>query len=151
MNTKIVKLFLRVGIGTGFLSAVADRFGLWPSEISAGGNWSSFLKYTELINPLLPKMLIPSIGTIATTAEVLFGVCLILGFRTELVARLSGYLMLIFALAITFSSGIKGAFDYSVFTAAAGAFALSTMKEKYLELDLLFLNKNFTGKLGGIH
>lgn len=142
MNAKIIKLFLRMGIGIGFLSAVADRFGLWPSEISAWGNWENFLKYTELIIPFVPKMLIPAIGTIATSAEVLFGVCLIIGLKTELVAKLSGYLMLIFALAITFSSGIKGAFDYSVFAASAAAFALSTMREKYLELDLLFPKKN---------
>ena len=142
MNAKRIKLFLRIAIGIGFLSAAADRFGLWPSEISAWGNWENFLNYTELINPFIPKMLIPTVGIIATSAEILFGVCLIIGFRTELVAKLSGYLMLIFALAITFSTGIKGAFDYSVFAASAGAFALSTMKGKYLELDLLFLKEN---------
>ena len=142
MNAKRIKLFLRIAIGIGFLSAAADRFGLWPSEISAWGNWENFLNYTELINPFIPKMLIPTVGIIATSAEILFGVCLIIGFRTELVAKLSGYLMLIFALAITFSTGIKGAFDYSVFAASAGAFALSTMKGKYFELDLLFLKKN---------
>ena len=43
----------------------------------------------------------------------------------------------LFALAITFSTGIKGSFDYSVFSASAGAFALSLMKEKYMELDSL--------------
>lgn len=142
MNVKISKLFLRIAIGIGFLSAVADRFGLWPAEISAWGNWESFLNYTELINPFIPKMLIPTLGTIATSAELLFGVCLIIGFRTELVAKLSGYLMLIFGLSITFSTGIKGALDYSVFAASAGAFALSTMKEKCWELDTLFLKKN---------
>jgi uncharacterized membrane protein YphA (DoxX/SURF4 family) len=142
MNAKRIKLFLRIGIGIGFLSAAADRFGLWPSEISAWGNWENFLNYTELINPFIPKMLIPTVGIIATSAEILFGVCLIIGFKTELVAKFSGYLMLIFALAISFSTGIKGAFDYSVFAASAGAFALSIMKGKYLELDLLFLKKN---------
>jgi len=142
MNAKRIKLFLRIAIGIGFLSAAADRFGLWPSEISAWGNWEIFLNYTEHINPFIPKMLIPTVGIIATSAEILFGVCLIIGFRTELVAKLSGYLMLIFALAITFSTGIKGAFDYSVFAASAGAFALSTMNGKYLELDLLFLKEN---------
>ena len=135
MKIKIIKLFLRFAIASGFLSAVADRLGLWPKEISAWGNWESFLENTESINPLLPRMLIPAVGLIATSAETLFGICLILGFKTELMAKLSGYLMLIFALAITFSSGIKGAFDYSVFAASAAAFALSLMKEKYLELD----------------
>jgi len=142
MKEKIIKLFLRFGIGIGFLSAVADRFGLWSKDVSAWGNWESFLEYTKVINPVIPEMLIPTIGALATGFEVLFGVCLIIGFKTEFVAKLSGYLMLIFALAITFSTGIKGAFDYSVFAASAAAFALSIMKEKYLELDLLFSKKN---------
>ncbi len=137
MKTKIVKLYLRTGIGTGFLSAVADRFGFWPREISAWGNWHSFLEYTQLINPLVPAPLIPALEVIATLAEIVFGLCLITGFRTELMAKLSGYLMLIFALAFAFSIGIKRAFDFSVFA----AFALSVMKEKYLELDQLLLKK----------
>jgi uncharacterized membrane protein YphA (DoxX/SURF4 family) len=141
MYTKIVKLFLRFGIGAGFLSAVADRFGLWPAEVSAWGNWESFLSYTQVINPLIPDALIPVFGVVATGAELLFGVSLLIGFKTEFVAKLSGFLMLIFALAIAFSTGIKGVFDYSVFAASAGAFGLSIMKEKYLELDL-FLSKN---------
>ncbi len=140
MNTKIIKLFLRFAIGIGFLSAVADRFGLWPAEVSAWGNWENFLEYTQIINPLIPETLIPVFGIIATAAELLFGVSLIIGFKTEFVAKLSGFLMLIFALAITFSTGIKGVFDYSVFVAAAGAFGLSTMNAKYLELDS-FLSK----------
>lgn len=142
MNKKIIRLFLRFAIGIGFLSAVADRFGLWPAEISAWGNWENFLEYTAVLNPFIPKMLIPTFGVIATSAELLFGLCLIIGFKTELIAKLSGTLMLIFALAITFSTGIKGAFDYSVFAASAAAFALSIMNEKYLELDLLFSKKD---------
>ena len=142
MSVKIIKLFLRFGLGVGFLSAVADRFGLWPAEISVWGNWDSFLTYTELINPFIPQVLIPALGVIATVSELLFGICLIVGFRTLQVAKLSGYLMLIFALAITFSSGIKGAFDYSVFAASAAAFALSTMKDKYLEFDELIGKKD---------
>ncbi|MCL6265346.1 DoxX family protein [Flagellimonas myxillae] len=141
MSQKFIKLFLRLGIGIGFLSAVADRFGLWPAEISAWGNWENFLGYTQLINPIIPESLVPAVGGIATGAEILFGICLIIGFKTELTAKLSGYLMLIFALAITFSTGVKGALDYSVFVASAAAFALGTMKEKYLELDVL-ISKN---------
>jgi len=136
MKTKMIKLFLRLAIGLGFLSAVADRFGLWSNEISSWGNWENFLEYTQLLNPLIPKSLIPIIGVLATSAEIIFGLCLIIGFRTELFGKLSGYLLLIFALAMTFSTGIKSPFDYSVFTASAGAFALSIMREKYLELDL---------------
>ena len=138
MNLKIIKLFLRLAIALGFLSAVVDRFGYWGPENSTWGNWDNFLAYTQMINPWFSDSLIPAIGTLATVAEVLFALCLILGIKTELFAKLSGWLLLIFALSMTFSTGLKGALDYAVYTAAAGAFALGTMKEKYLELDLLF-------------
>jgi uncharacterized membrane protein YphA (DoxX/SURF4 family) len=138
---KVIKLFLRGAISLGFLSAVADRFGFWPTEVSAWGNWNSFIEYTNLINPLIPDVLISPMGIIATTAELLFALCLIVGFKTEYFARLSGYLLLLFALAMTFSTGIKGVLDYSVFTASAAAFALSLMKEKYLELDNVLTKK----------
>ncbi len=62
---KIVKLFLRLAISIGFLSAVADRIGMWPKEVSAWGNWDNFLSYTQLINPWIPHQLIPTIGKIS--------------------------------------------------------------------------------------
>jgi len=133
----IIKIFLRLAISFGFLSAVADRFGMWSNEISVWGNWDNFLSYTQLINPWFPTSVIPALGMIATIAEVGFALCLIVGFKTELVAKLSGFLLLIFALSMTFSTGIKGAFDFSVFTAAAAAFALSSIKTKYWEVDSL--------------
>lgn len=138
MNIKYIKLFLRLALGASFLSAVADRLGMWSSEVSVWGNWENFLAYTEMINPWFPTSMIHTIGLIATIAEVAFGFFLIIGFKTELIAKLSGFLLLIFALSICFSTGPKGALDYSVFTAAAAAFALSTMKEKFMELDSIF-------------
>lgn len=103
------------------------------------GNWENFVAYTQVINPWLPEALVSPAAMVATAAEVIFPVCLLVGFKTELVAKLSGILLLIFALAMAFSTGIKGAFDYSVFTASAAAFALSTMKEKFLEVDRLLV------------
>lgn len=137
MNKHLIKLFLRLGVGVGFLSAVADRMGYWPAEISAWGNWENFIAYTNIINPWFPDSFVEPIGLIATIAEVLFGLFLIIGFRTEFIAKLSGYLILIFGLSIAFSTGLKGALDYSVFAASGAAFALSTMKDKFLEIDLL--------------
>ena len=57
-----------------------------------------------------------------------------MGFRTSLFAKLSGVLLLLFALAMTYNLGIKTPLDFSVYVAAGAAFALSTMKEKYLEI-----------------
>ncbi|MBO3099942.1 DoxX family protein [Gelidibacter pelagius] len=139
---KIIKLFLRLAIAFGFLSASADRLGMWPKESSAWGNWDSFLEYTQVLNPWVPDTLIPTVGTIATAAEIIFAIFLIIGFKTELFAKLSGILLLIFALSMTFTIGIKSVFDYSVFTASAAAFALSFLKEKYLEVDLLIAKAN---------
>lgn len=141
MNTKYIKLFLRLALSLSFLSAVADRFGIWDIEISAWGNWDNFVESTKNINPWFPEAIIPTIAAIATVAESVFALCLLVGYKTELFAKLSGFLLLIFALSMTFSMGIKSAFDYSVFSASAGAFALSLMKEKYLELDYL-ISKN---------
>lgn len=139
MIQKTTKLFLRAAISIGFLSAVADRLGLWSKDVSAWGNWDSFIEYTQLIIPFVPNSLITPFGFIATAAEVVFAILIIIGFKTELFAKLSGFLLLSFALAMSFSTGLKGVLDYSVFSASAAAFALGAMKDKYMELDLLFL------------
>lgn len=138
MNHKWIKLFLRLSLAVGFLSAVADRFGLWPANVSVWGNWESFLEYTQTINLWMPGSLIPAVGVLATALEVIFGICLLIGLKTELFAQLSGWLLLLFALSMVFSLGIKAPFDYSVFAAAAAAFALSVMKEKFWEVDEIY-------------
>jgi len=143
MELKLIKLLLRFAIAIGFLSAVADRFGLWNKAVSTWGNWENFLAYTQLINPWASNTMIPILAILATAAEIIFALFLIIGFKTELIAKLSGFLLLIFALSMTFSTGIKGVFDYSVYSASAGAFALSLIKEKFLEIDNLITNKNF--------
>lgn len=139
MYKKTIKLYLRLAIAAGFLSASADRFGWWSNDISNWGNWDNFLEYTQVLNPLVPAGLIPAIGFIATAAEVLFALFLLIGFKTELFAKLSGVLLLLFALSMTFSTGIKGVFDFSVLAVSAACFALGTMKEKYLEVDSVLL------------
>ncbi|KLT68761.1 hypothetical protein [Flavobacterium sp. ABG] len=141
MNSKLVKLFLRLAISAGFLSAVADRFGLWSKENSVWGNWENFLAYTKILNPLIPDSLLSPVGVIATALEIIFPVFLLIGFKTELFAKLSGYLLLLFGLSMVFSVGIKTPLDYSVFTGAAACFALSLLKEKYLELDTAIANR----------
>ena len=137
MAHRVIKLFLRFSISASFLSAVADRFGWWSTNVSVWGNWKNFLDYTQLINPWFSAGIVSAVGAIATGAEIIFAFFLLIGLKTELFARLSGFLLLVFGLSMAFSTGIKGAFDYSVFSASAGAFALSLMKERYFELDSL--------------
>ncbi len=135
MTEKWVKLFLRLALATAFLSAVADRFGFWSPAFSAWGNWDNFLAYTAILNPWAPGSMVPAMAGLATVAEIIFGVFLLIGFKTRLTATLSGFLLLIFALSMSLTIGIKRAFDFSVFSASAAAFALSLLKAKFIELD----------------
>lgn len=140
MYRKTIKLFLRFAIAGGFLSAVADRFGIWTYHI-AWGNWNNFVEYTQVIIPWFSGPIIQAAAIVATALEVVLAVCLLLGFKTELAAKLSGILLLLFALTMTFSTGIKTSFDASVYAASAAAFALGLIKEKFLELDSVLYKK----------
>lgn len=141
MRDNIVKVFLRSAISVSFLSAVADRFGLWGQEHSVWGTWENFLAYTRLINPWFPDAMIGMVGTVATGLEIVFSIFLLIGYRTETFAKLSGFLLLTFGLSMSLSTGIKGAFDYSVFSASAASFALGMMKNKYWEIDSILKEK----------
>ena len=121
-------LFARLALGIGFLSAVADRFGLWgPPRATnvAWGTFSTFLAYTARVNPWAPAAAVPIIGWSVTAAEVALGIALLAGVHTRTVAILSGVLLLGFALGMTVGTGVKTAFDASVFTASAAAFLLA--------------------------
>lgn len=124
---KIIEWFLRISLSAGFLSASADRFGMWPKRVSVWGNWENFLAYTKSLNPFVPESIIPFVGYAATGLEIILGILLLTNFKTSLIAKASGILLLLFALSMTFAVSIKTPFDYSVFTAAAAAFALRFM------------------------
>lgn len=121
-------LFARFAIAFGFLSAVADRFGLWShllgNENVVWGNMDSFTAYTGVLLPWIPVFLLPLFAWTATIAEIVLGVLLLIGFQKRLVALLSGILLLTFAFSMLLSLNIKAPFDYSVFAAAACAFLL---------------------------
>ena len=121
-------LFARIAIALGFLSAVADRFGLWTpilgSENTVWGNMASFTTYTGVLLPWVPKALVPLFAWTATIAEIVLGVSLLIGFQKRIVALLSGILLLTFAFSMVFSLSVKAPLDYSVFAAAACAFLL---------------------------
>jgi len=124
---KIIEWFLRIALSASFLSAVADRFGLWRKELSAWGNWDNYIAYTRTLIPFLPNSIIQFAGIAGTLLEVACGIGLLTNYRTSLLAKCSGFLLLSFALAMTFSTSVKGPLDYSVFTASAAAFSLSVI------------------------
>lgn len=125
MERKFTEWFLRLALSAGFLSAVADRFGWWPAEWSAWGDWGSFVEYTQLLNPRIPDALISFTAGVATGLEIILAIGLLIPYKTMWTARISGILLLIFGLAMAIHLNIKAPMDYSVFPASAAAFALS--------------------------
>jgi uncharacterized membrane protein YphA (DoxX/SURF4 family) len=92
-------LLLRIGLGVGFLSAVANRLGLWGAFGQPNvewGNFSRFLEYTHTLNWYVPASMIPTLGVIATGAEITFGLLLLVGWHTRTAALLSGLLLTTF-------------------------------------------------------
>lgn len=123
-------LFLRFSLAGSYLSAVADRFGLWGKSGEPGvvwGNFQAFLDYTQFLNPWAPTQLSNFLGYTATGLEVVLAILFIIGFKLKATSLVSFILLMIFALSMTFTSGIKGAFDYSVFTAAAASLLLFSL------------------------
>jgi uncharacterized membrane protein YphA (DoxX/SURF4 family) len=121
-------LFLRIALGTSFLSAVADRFGLWGGfgqPNVAWGSFARFIAYTATLNWFLPKAMIPALAIMATCAEVLLGLCLIVGWQTRVAAWGAGILLTTFAITMAAALGFKAPLDFSVFSAAGGAFLLA--------------------------
>lgn len=140
MYKKYIKLFLRVSIAVGFLSAVADRFGFWPAEVSAWGNWDQFVDYTAVLNPWAGHQA-HIVSIVATIAEIVLALMLLVGYKTRIAAVLSGLLLLSFAIAMVITTGIKAPLDYSVLTASAAAFGLSLMPPSIFELDTWLARK----------
>lgn len=149
---KFSSVFLRLALGISFLSAVADRFGLWgiyghPNV--AWGNYARFVDYTARLNWFLPAAMIPALATIATAAETVFGLLLVLGWKTRITALLSGVLLTTFALTMTMALGVKAPLNFSVFSAAGGALLLGVHANFPFSLDeLLRRNRQEEVKFG---
>lgn len=119
------RVLLRTALGASFLSAVAARLGLWGDHT---GNleeaFATFREYVVALNPWLPRGAIPVLAVGVTLLEGSIGLALVAGFRTRQTALAAGVLLTAFALAMSAFTGIKSALDYSVWSAAMGAFVL---------------------------
>ena len=121
--TAAFTVFARRSLGCSFLSAVADRFGLWGAYGAphvAWGNFERFTAYTAKLNWF---------------AEAALGLLLIAGIFTRYAALASGLLLLLFAVSMTIALGIKSPLDFSVFSASAAAFLLATAETYPLSVD----------------
>jgi len=146
MNPRWTKLeafssvFLRLALGISFLSAVADRLGFWGAYGQPNVSWGDyarFVEYTAKLNWFLPAPMIPPLAMIATAAETVFGLLLVVGWKTRVTAVLSGVLLTTFAATMTMALGVKAPLNFSVFSAAAGALLLGVCTKFPYSLDEL--------------
>lgn len=121
---RLAILYARIALGTAFLSAVADRFGLW-GKYGGWGNFATFTNYTAQVNSFMPAFIIPYLAWAATAAELALGIGLILGLWPRWMALGAAALLFLFGTAMAISFGIKSPLDYSVFSASAGAMLLA--------------------------
>jgi putative oxidoreductase len=125
--------FLRVALAAGFLSAVADRFGLWGPAGAANvawGAWQPFVDYVAKLNWFAPPASIPILAWTSTVAEVVLGIGLLIGWQLRWFALGAGLLLLSFAATMTLALGPKAPLDFSVFAAAGGAVLLAATAGK---------------------
>lgn len=137
---KIPQLLLRYALGITFLTPVLDRLGLLGQPGVGNiewGNWDNFINYTATLMPIFDRPLVNTMGAIATVAELLISICLIVGFKTKQAALGASLITLTFIIFMTLSVGIQKPINYGVFTASAAGFLLSFMPNYSYSLDNL--------------
>ena len=127
LGKRIAPTVLRWMLGLTLLSAVVDRFGGWGAyghPNVSWGDWAHFVAYTAKVNGFLPAGLAPTLAMLATAAETVLGIALLLGLFPRSVAWASAGLFVAFAAAMSLSFGVKAPLNYSVFVDAAAALLL---------------------------
>lgn len=124
----VPQLLLRLALGLGFLLPVMDRFGwLGPVGVkgNAWGNWNNFVDYTHSLVPFLNQSASNISAVIATAAEILFGITLIVGYKTRLAAVGSCLLTLVFGVCMFVYLTPRAPFNYSVFVVSTASLLLA--------------------------
>ena len=100
-----------------------------------------FIAYAQSLIPYIPADVVPILAWTATVLEVLFSLCLLLGLKLKWTASLTGLMILVFAIAMATSVGIKAPLNYSAFTASAAAFGILACGKGIWEVDNLMGNR----------
>jgi putative oxidoreductase len=127
---KMAILYARIALGIGFLSGIADRFGLWRGRNVGYGNFDGFIVYTAKVNSFMPASTIPFLAWAATVAELVLGVLLVIGIWPRWTAFASALLLVLFGVAMAISFGLKSPLDYSVFSASSAALLLALYQRR---------------------
>ncbi len=134
-KTSIAALLLRLALAATYVSAYSSRVNLFGNHPDG---WEKFLTYAAQVNSWAPDSIKVFLAVSATFFEIAISILLLVGFKTRIVALLSGLLTLSFAMAMTYSYGVKEPLDYGVFVNFTAAFLLATMPVNIYSLDQLF-------------
>jgi putative oxidoreductase len=137
----IAQLLLRLAIGIGFLLPVFDRFGLFgkPGEPNVvWGDWTNFVAYTNVLIPYVSPTIAYFLGSIATALELVFGLMLIVGYKTKYAAYGSFALTLSFASSMMYSLHIRAPFNFSVFVVSFSSLTLANFSTFPYSIDNYF-------------
>jgi uncharacterized membrane protein YphA (DoxX/SURF4 family) len=142
--TSFAQLFLRLALGAGFIYPVMDRLG-WLGAPDSGkavwGNWDHFVAYTHTLLPFLNTKSSGIMAFLATISEAVFGISLIAGFKTRIVAIGSSLLTFIFAICMTFFISPDAALKYPVFVFCAAGLLLATIPFYKWSIDFALRSK----------
>ena len=122
-------IFARLALRAGFLSAVADRFGLWRAVDTnnvAWGNSDAYSQYLRVLAPYFPAGLLDVAAWGATSGRSCSRCCPVAGRDTALETALaSTATLVVFASSMFIFSGFEASLTASVFSAAAAALLLA--------------------------
>ncbi len=141
----IAQLFLRLALGIGFILPVMDRLGfLGPPGTGKvnWGDWAHFIDYTHSLMPYLSPSMAYILGGLATLAEIVLGICLIIGYKLKYVSLGSAVLTFTFGVCMATSLGIAAPFNYPVFVFTGAGLLLSEYKNFRWSIDNFLDNKS---------
>ncbi|QLE75717.1 hypothetical protein FGW37_32705 [Streptomyces rectiverticillatus] len=136
---RTVTVVARLALASGFLSAVADRCGLW-GEFGTGnvawGTFDAFVTNTGTLAPYLSGGGLRAAAVAATVAELLLGLALLFGVAVRWTAWLSAATLLVFGLSMALFKGPQAPLIFSVFSALAAAAMLAMAPRGAMALTL---------------
>lgn len=126
-------IFARLALAAAFLSAVADRFGLWGAPGTGDvywGNFRFFTEYVAVLAPYLPDALLTPTAWAVTIAEIVVSVALLSGIALRWAALVSAAMLTVFGVSMFVFDGFQTPLSASVFTAAAAALLLAAVSRR---------------------
>ena len=105
-----------------------------PAPVS-WGDWKHFIDYTNTLLPFANRQFANFLGLVATIAETVFGICLVIGLKVKQIALGAAVLTCCFGLCMAIFVGISAPFSYPVFVFTGAGLVLSGLNRYRWSID----------------